>query len=104
MQASLHLHLIVCKIWTYVNFLCSLLHVSQVITDNRQLQRVSPSILLETDSDKNDTCIGAAILQLTDCPTPATPLDPIRESEVTLPLQPKGSIQLAMSFSRGFDR
>ena len=78
--------------------------MSQVITDNRQLQRVSPSILLETDSDKNDTCIGAAILQLTDCPTPATPLDPIRESEVTLPLQPKGSIQLAMSFSRGFDR
>lgn len=78
------------------------MHVSQVITDSRQLQKVSPSILLETDSDKNDTCIGAAILQLTDCPTPATALDPICESEVTLPLQPKGSIQLAMSFIRGF--
>lgn len=77
--------------------------MSKVSTDDRQLQRVSPTILLETDSDKNDACIGAAILQLTDCPTPASLQDSLRESEVTLPLQPRGSIQLGMSFARRFD-
>lgn len=77
--------------------------MSKVSTDDGQVQRVSPTILLETDSDKNDACIGAAILQLTDCPTPTSLRDSFRESEVTLPLQPRGSIQLGMSFARRFD-